>query len=221
MSHRSPCLATNDYYRHNDDTSSSSGGSSKSGAPSYMETPVRLHKKRSNSKGPGPVPGVKRSPSNSSVNSLSSYISNISNVSNVSNASKCSQHSHRSLHLSSSSGWQEPIVTGPSSFEDSYEEKFNRAYGRMGRLTASSTSSNIYLSSTSGYSFQDELQGLAYLELFSPFAKLWGWISLLSPGTCITNLPSSVVHGPKTLLQSTSALLILDPVGRYSPLLSP
>ncbi|XP_055499579.1 SUN domain-containing protein 2-like isoform X4 [Leucoraja erinacea] len=97
MSRRSPRLATNDYYQHNDDTSSSSSGSAKSGAPSYKETPVRLHKKRSNSKGPGPVPGVKGSPSNSSVNSLSSYFSNISNA------------SKRSQHLGSCSGWQEPV----------------------------------------------------------------------------------------------------------------
>ncbi|XP_032880911.1 uncharacterized protein LOC116975799 [Amblyraja radiata] len=59
-------------------------------------------------------------------------------------------------------------------------------------------------------------KGLAYSESFSSLAKLWGWISLLSPGTCITNLPSSVLHGPKTLLQSTSALLILDLVVRKS-----
>ncbi|XP_055486233.1 SUN domain-containing protein 2-like isoform X2 [Leucoraja erinacea] len=175
MSRRSPRLANNGYYQHDDDTSSSSSGSAKSGAPSYKETPVRLHKKRSNSKGPGPVPGVKRSPSNSSVNSLSSYISNVSNFSNVSNASTRSQHSQ---HLGSSSGWQEPVaVGGPSSFE----EKFNRASGRMGILTAPSTSSHTYLSSTSGYSSQDELQGLAYSKSFSPLAKLWGWILLLSP----------------------------------------
>ncbi|XP_055521176.1 SUN domain-containing protein 2-like [Leucoraja erinacea] len=173
MSRRSPRLANNGYYQHNDDTSSSSSGSAKSGAPSYKETPVRLHKKRSNSKGLGPVPGVKGSPSNSSVNSLSSYISNISN------ASKRSQHSQR---LGSSSGWQEAVaVGGPSSFEDSDNYKVNRASGRMGILTAPSTSSHTYLSSTSGYSSQDELQGLAYSKSFSPLAKLWGWISLLSP----------------------------------------
>ncbi|XP_032892390.1 uncharacterized protein LOC116982966 [Amblyraja radiata] len=130
-----PRLATNGYNQHNDDASSSSGGSTKSGAPSYMETLLSclesqveddwmLHKKRSNRKKPGPVPGVKRSPSNSSVNSLSSYISNVSNS---------SKHSQRSLHLGSSNGWQEPV-------------------------------------------------GLAYFESFSPLAKLWGWISLLSPG---------------------------------------
>ncbi|XP_032869049.1 SUN domain-containing protein 2-like [Amblyraja radiata] len=146
MSRRSPRLATNGYYQHDDDVSSSSGSSTTSGAPSYKETPIRLHKKRSNSKWPGPVPGVKRSPSNSSVNSLSSYISNVSNV---------SKRSQRSQLLGSSSGWQEPV--------------------------APSTSSNIYLSSTSGYSTEDELQGLAYSESFSPLAKLWGWISLLSP----------------------------------------
>ncbi|XP_032869056.1 SUN domain-containing protein 2-like [Amblyraja radiata] len=123
MSRRSPRLAGNGYYQPRNDTSSSSGSSVKSGAPSYKETPIKLHKKRSNSKGPGPVPGVKRSPSNSSVNSLSSYISNISNVSNA---------SKRSQHLGGSSGWQEPV-------------------------------------------------GLAYSESFSPLAKLWGWISLLSP----------------------------------------
>ncbi|XP_055487691.1 SUN domain-containing protein 2-like [Leucoraja erinacea] len=126
MSRRSPRLAGNGYYQPRNDTSSSGGSSVKSGAPSYKETPVRLHKKRTNSKRPGPVPGVKRSPSNSSVDSLSSYISNISN------ASKLSQHSQRSLHLGGSSNWQEPV-------------------------------------------------GLAYSESFSPLAKLWGWISLLSP----------------------------------------
>ncbi|XP_055518974.1 SUN domain-containing protein 2-like isoform X2 [Leucoraja erinacea] len=123
MSRRSLRLVTTGYYQDDDDASSSSGGSSINGAPSYKESPVRLHKKRSNSKGPGPVPGVKRSPSNSSVNSLSSYISNVSNA---------STRSQRSLHLGSSSGWQEPV-------------------------------------------------GLAYSESFSPLAKLWGWISLLSP----------------------------------------
>ncbi|XP_032869058.1 SUN domain-containing protein 2-like [Amblyraja radiata] len=123
MSRRSPRLAGNGYYQPRNDTFSSSGSSVKSGAPSYKETPIKLHKKRSNSKWPGPVPGVKRSPSNSSVNSLSSYISN---------ASKRSQHSQRSLHLGGSSNCQEPV-------------------------------------------------GLAYSESFSPLAKLWGWISLLSP----------------------------------------
>ncbi|XP_032869440.1 SUN domain-containing protein 2 isoform X2 [Amblyraja radiata] len=172
MSRRSLRLVTTGYYQDDDDASSSSGGSSINGAPSYKESPVRLHKKRSNSKRPGPAPGVKRSASNSSVNSLSS---------NVSNASK------RSLHLggSSSSGWQEPVVTGPSSFEDRYEEKFNRANGRMGIMTEPSTSSDIHLSSTSGYSSEDERQGLAYSESFSPLAKLWGWISLLSPGKAL------------------------------------
>ncbi|XP_055487389.1 SUN domain-containing protein 2-like [Leucoraja erinacea] len=126
MSRRSPRLAGNGYYQPRNDTSSSGGSSVKSGAPSYKETLVKLHKKRTNSKRPGPVPGVKHSPSNSSVDSLSSYISNISN------ASKCSQHSQRSLHLGGSSNWQEPV-------------------------------------------------GLAYSESFSPLAKLWGWISLLSP----------------------------------------
>ncbi|XP_055499570.1 SUN domain-containing protein 2-like isoform X3 [Leucoraja erinacea] len=169
MSRRSPRLATNDYYQHNDDTSSSSSGSAKSGAPSYKETPVRLHKKRSNSKGPGPVPGVKGSPSNSSVNSLSSYFSNISNA------------SKRSQHLGSCSGWQEPV--------------------------APSTSSNIYLSSTSGYSSQDELQGLAYSESFSPLANLWGWISLLSPEKA---LPLVYWWLGTALYQLTMAISLID-----------
>ncbi|XP_055499562.1 SUN domain-containing protein 2-like isoform X2 [Leucoraja erinacea] len=195
MSRRSPRLATNDYYQHNDDTSSSSSGSAKSGAPSYKETPVRLHKKRSNSKGPGPVPGVKGSPSNSSVNSLSSYFSNISNA------------SKRSQHLGSCSGWQEPVVGRPSSFEDSYKDKVNRASGRMGILTAPSTSSNIYLSSTSGYSSQDELQGLAYSESFSPLANLWGWISLLSPEKA---LPLVYWWLGTALYQLTMAISLID-----------
>ncbi|XP_032894473.1 SUN domain-containing protein 2-like, partial [Amblyraja radiata] len=146
MSRRSPRLATNGYYQHNDDTSSSSSGSAKSGAPSYKETPVRLHKKRSNSKGPGPVPDVKGSPSNSSVNSLSSYISN---------TSKRSQHSQ---HFGSCSGWQEPV-------------------------------------------------GLAYSESFSPLAKLWGWISLLSPEKAL-----SLVYWwlGTALYQLTTAISLID-----------
>ncbi|XP_078286480.1 SUN domain-containing protein 2-like isoform X2 [Rhinoraja longicauda] len=198
MARRSIRLATSGYYQDDDDASSSSGGSVISGAPSYKESPVRLHKKKSNSKRMGPVPGIKRSTSNSSVNSLSSFASHVSNAST------------RSQHLCGGSGsWQEPepVVGGPSSFEDNNEGISKRANGfRTGILTAPPTS-DVYTSSTSGYSSEDEQQGSAYSASFSPPARLWGWVSLLSPGKA---LPMVYWWLGTAWYQLTTAFSLLD-----------
>ncbi|XP_072127932.1 SUN domain-containing protein 2 isoform X2 [Mobula birostris] len=182
MSRRSIRLATTGYYQDDDDASSSSGGSVTVGAPSYRESPVRISKRKSNSKRSGlaSTPGIKRSTSNSSVNSQSSFASHVSNA---------STHPQQFAGISS---WQEPepVVGGMSTFEDNYEGltgTVKRANGfRAGILPKPAASSDIYTSSTSGYSSEDEQLGSAQPAATSPVSRFWGWVSVLSPGKALS-----------------------------------
>ncbi|XP_062918675.1 SUN domain-containing protein 2 [Mobula hypostoma] len=182
MSRRSIRLATTGYYQDDDDASSSSGGSVTVGAPSYRESPVRISKRKSNSKRSGlaSTPGIKRSTSNSSVNSQSSFASHVSNA---------STHSQQFAGISS---WQEPepVAGGTSTFEDNYEGltgTVKRANGfRAGILPKPAASSDIYTSSTSGYSSEDEQLGSAQPAATSPVSRFWGWVSVLSPGKALS-----------------------------------
>ncbi|XP_051899371.1 SUN domain-containing protein 2-like [Pristis pectinata] len=203
MSRRSIRLATSGYYQDDDDASSSSGGSVTIGAPSYKESPVRISKRRPNSKRSGlvPTPGIKRSTSNSSVNSQSSFASHVSNAST------------RSQQLASVSGWQEPepVVGGVSSFEDNYEGRsgmLKRANGfRTGILTTPAASSEVYTSSTSGYSSEEEQLGSTHSAAFSPVSRLWGWVSVLSPGKALSMMYWWL---GTTWYQLTTAVSLLD-----------
>uniref|UniRef100_UPI00398F8C3D SUN domain-containing protein 2 isoform X2 n=1 Tax=Pristiophorus japonicus TaxID=55135 RepID=UPI00398F8C3D len=181
MSRRSSRLATSGYYQDDDDASSSSGGSVTGSVVSYKESPVRLFKKKPNSKRGTPVPSMKRSISNSSVNSQCSHTSHIS-------ASALGQR------IRSDPYWQEtepePIAGDPLSLEDNYGRRsatLRRANGyKSSSLSAAPTSSDIYTSSTSGYSSEDEQLGSTCCAPASPIAKLWNWISLLSPGKALS-----------------------------------
>ncbi|XP_072889634.1 SUN domain-containing protein 2 isoform X1 [Hemitrygon akajei] len=180
MSRRSIRLATSGYYQDDDDASSSSGGSVTVGTPSYRESPVRLSKRKSNSKRSGLVsaPGIKRSTSNSSVNSQSSFASHVSNA---------STHSQQFASISS---WQEPEPVGVPTFEDNYEGlsgTVKRANGfRTAILPKSQAPSDIYTSSTSGYSSEDEHLGSSQPAATSPVSRFWGWVSVLSPGKALS-----------------------------------
>ncbi|XP_069764632.1 SUN domain-containing protein 2 isoform X2 [Narcine bancroftii] len=203
MSRRSIRLATSGYYQDDDDGSSSSGGSVVVGVPSYRESPVRVTKRKSNSRRSVsvPVPGIKRSISNSSVNSQSSFASHVSNAS-----------THSPL-LSTGSSWQEsePFAGGPSSFEDNYEVvtgMVKRANGfRIGILPTSPVSSDVYTSSTSGYSSEDEQHGTVNSAMSSPVSTLWRWLSMLSPGTCLS---MAYWWLGTTWYQLTTAVSLLD-----------
>ncbi|XP_060705384.1 SUN domain-containing protein 2 isoform X2 [Hemiscyllium ocellatum] len=106
MSRRSTRLKTSGYYQDDDDASSSSGGSVAGSVVSYKESSVRIFKKKPNAKRSGPtprstpVPRMKRSVSNSSVNSQCSLGSHISSASML-NTSLAQQ-------MNNDSYWQEP-----------------------------------------------------------------------------------------------------------------
>ncbi|XP_072444503.1 SUN domain-containing protein 2-like isoform X2 [Chiloscyllium punctatum] len=106
MSRRSTRLKTSGYYQDDDDASSSSGGSVAGSVVSYKESSVRIFKKKPNAKRSGltprstPVPSMKRSVSNSSVNSQCSLASHISSASML-NTSLAQQ-------MNNDSYWQEP-----------------------------------------------------------------------------------------------------------------
>ncbi|XP_067875430.1 SUN domain-containing protein 2-like [Heterodontus francisci] len=197
MSRRSTRLATSGYYQDDDDASSSSGGSVTGSVVSYKESPVRIFKKKPLAKRSGPtprstpVPSMKRSTSNSSVNSQCSLTSHISSASMLT--------SSLGQQMSNDSYWQEPepepepepIGGGPHGLEDNY----GRLSGTVRRANsykssilsaAAPISSDIYTSSTSGYSSEDEQLGSAYSAPASPVAKLWNWISVLSPGEALS-----------------------------------
>ncbi|XP_041033745.1 SUN domain-containing protein 2-like isoform X1 [Carcharodon carcharias] len=195
MSRRSTRLATSGYYQDDDDASSSSGGSVTGSVVSYKESPIRVFKKKPNAKRSGltprstPVPSMKRSVSNSSVNSQCSLASHISSASML--ASSLGQQ------MTNDPYWQEPepepesepIGGDPPGLEDNYGRlsgMVRRANGyKSSILSAAPNSSDIYTSSTSGYSSEDEQLGSAYSPA-SPFAKIWNWISLLSPGKALS-----------------------------------
>ncbi|XP_067830811.1 SUN domain-containing protein 2-like [Heptranchias perlo] len=190
MSRRSMRLATSGYYQDDDDASSSSGGSVTGSVVSYKESPVRLYKKKTNTKYSGPtprstpVPSLKRSTSNSSVNSQCSLASHISSASAL------------GQRIISDHYWQEPepepkpIAGDTPGLDDNYgmlSGKLRRANGyKSNILLAPSTSSDIYTSSTSGYSSEDEQLGSTHSAPASPIAKLWNWISVLSPGKALS-----------------------------------
>ncbi|XP_038639576.1 SUN domain-containing protein 2-like isoform X2 [Scyliorhinus canicula] len=133
MSRRSTRLAASGYYQDDDDASSSSGGSVTGSVVSYKESPVRIFKKKPNAKRSGPtprstpVPSMKRSISNSSVNS------------------QCSLASMLGQPINNDPYWQEPEAETVS-----------------------------------------EPIGSAYSAPASPVAKLWNWISVLSPGKALS-----------------------------------
>ncbi|XP_078093668.1 SUN domain-containing protein 2 isoform X2 [Mustelus asterias] len=139
MSRRSSRLATSGYYQDDDDASSSSGGSVTGSVVSYKESPVRIFKKKPNAKRSGPtprgtpVPSMKRSISNSSVNSQCSLASHISSASML------------GQQITNDSYWQEPEPEPES-------EPIGSAYSAPG----------------------------------SPVAKLWNWMSVLSPGKALS-----------------------------------
>ncbi|XP_038639573.1 SUN domain-containing protein 2-like isoform X1 [Scyliorhinus canicula] len=186
MSRRSTRLAASGYYQDDDDASSSSGGSVTGSVVSYKESPVRIFKKKPNAKRSGPtprstpVPSMKRSISNSSVNS------------------QCSLASMLGQPINNDPYWQEPeaetvsepIGGDPPGLEDNYERlsgMVRRANGyKRNMLSATPNSSDIYAASTSGYSSEDEQLGSAYSAPASPVAKLWNWISVLSPGKALS-----------------------------------
>ncbi|XP_060705382.1 SUN domain-containing protein 2 isoform X1 [Hemiscyllium ocellatum] len=195
MSRRSTRLKTSGYYQDDDDASSSSGGSVAGSVVSYKESSVRIFKKKPNAKRSGPtprstpVPRMKRSVSNSSVNSQCSLGSHISSASML-NTSLAQQ-------MNNDSYWQEPEPepeaepTGgdPPGFEDNYgrlSAMVRRPNGYKSSTLSAPPSSDIYTSSTSGYSSEDEQLGFVHPAPASPIAKLWNLIFELSPGKALS-----------------------------------
>ncbi|XP_059496453.1 SUN domain-containing protein 2 isoform X2 [Stegostoma tigrinum] len=225
MSRRSTRLATSGYYQDDDDASSSSGGSVTGSVVSYKESAVRIFKKKPIAKRSGltprstPVPSMKRSISNSSVNSQCSLASHISNASML-NTTLAQQINHESY-------WQEPeaepdaepIGGDPPGAEDNYERLsavVRRPNGYKSSILSAPPSSDIYTSSTSGYSSEDEQLGKAFSMVYWWLGTAWYQLttaaSLLDVYTlsrCVPSVKKWLLLGLLILLGLLGAWLLI------------